>query len=243
MGALLAVQIVVTGICCGFYRVTPLEEGQGCIASPKHNWVGIYWLSATLLYTASFILALVRSFKSLEIKRLSYWKLMLRDGLNLYGAIWLVNMVNMLYWFIITPTGISDPVKTIVTSMAAVLTTSMTLRIILSVRGSLASGGSFAVSSTAHSHSRPSTHNISAHRPGGPQSNPVVSFQQPHQGTFTIGLDGKRDWVDDKNSESVGEGKEEFPRDHGHAVTDNGPIGVKVTIDTETDYEEAYRRK
>ncbi len=33
--------------------VTPLEEGQGCIAEPKANWVGIYWISATLLYTAS----------------------------------------------------------------------------------------------------------------------------------------------------------------------------------------------
>jgi hypothetical protein len=58
MGALFATQIVVTAICCGFYRVTPLEEGQGCIAEPKHNWVGLYWLSTTLLYTASFVLAL-----------------------------------------------------------------------------------------------------------------------------------------------------------------------------------------
>jgi hypothetical protein len=31
----------------------PLEEGQGCIAGPKANWVGIYWLSATLLYATS----------------------------------------------------------------------------------------------------------------------------------------------------------------------------------------------
>jgi len=31
----------------------PLLEGQGCIAGPKHNWVGIYWLAPTLLYTAS----------------------------------------------------------------------------------------------------------------------------------------------------------------------------------------------
>ena len=43
---------------------------------------------------------------------------MLRDGLNLYGAIWLVNMVNMLFWFIMKPTNgdlSTDPVKTIVT--------------------------------------------------------------------------------------------------------------------------------
>lgn len=31
----------------------PLEVGQGCIAGPKHNWVGIYWVGPTLLYTAS----------------------------------------------------------------------------------------------------------------------------------------------------------------------------------------------
>ena len=84
-----------------------------------------------------------RSFKSLAAKPLSYWKLMLRDGLNLYAAIWLVNMVNMIFWFVITPTGDIDPVRTIVTSMAAVLTTTMTLRIILSVRGSLKDGGSY----------------------------------------------------------------------------------------------------
>lgn len=74
MGALFAVQIVVTAVCCGFFRceldlqpiiirtcltshvfssAVPLEEGQGCIAGPKANWVGIYWLSITLLYTAS----------------------------------------------------------------------------------------------------------------------------------------------------------------------------------------------
>lgn len=58
---------------------------------------------------------------------------MLRDGLNLYGvcfsphfiihqltlfshqAIWLVNMVNMMFWFIMKSTGEDDPVKTIVT--------------------------------------------------------------------------------------------------------------------------------
>ena len=57
---------------------------------------------------------------------------MLRDGLNLYmvsqsfvvlpqmltpapKAVWLVNMVNMLFWFIIKPTGPEDPIRTIVT--------------------------------------------------------------------------------------------------------------------------------
>lgn len=62
------------------------------------------------------------------------WKLMLRDGLNLYGvrlpfspdcasltptatiqAIWIVNITNVLFWFIIRPTGDDDAVRTIVT--------------------------------------------------------------------------------------------------------------------------------
>jgi hypothetical protein len=82
----------------------PLKEGQGCIAGPKGNWVGIYWLSATLVYTASvsplmllivptcllntiqFALAVIRSYNSLQSKPLTPWKLMLRDGLNLYGV-------------------------------------------------------------------------------------------------------------------------------------------------------------
>ena len=62
-----------------------------------------------------FALALNRSIQSLKLKKLSPWKLMLRDGLNLYGAIWIVNMVNMLFWFIIKPTGPEDPIRTIVT--------------------------------------------------------------------------------------------------------------------------------
>jgi hypothetical protein len=93
---------------------------------------------------------------------------MLRDGLNFYGAIWIVNMVNMLFWFIMKPTGIDDSVKTIVTSMAAVLTTSMTLRIILSVRVTLVYGGSFAGASiAAASGTSRSTHVISTGRSHG----------------------------------------------------------------------------
>lgn len=143
-----------------FYRVMPLLEGQGCIAGPQANWVGIYWAAPTLLYTLTFGLALNRSIQSLQVKPLSPWKLMLRDGLNLYGAIWLVNMVNMLFWFIVRPTDDKDTIKTTVTSMAAVLTTTMTLRIILSVRGSLAQGGNYA-GSTVNSSNRGTTHNLS----------------------------------------------------------------------------------
>lgn len=74
MGALWAIQFVVTAVCCAFYfcasncdidparrlitifrppLAVPLKPGQGCIAGPRHTWVGIYWVAPTLLYTAS----------------------------------------------------------------------------------------------------------------------------------------------------------------------------------------------
>lgn len=237
MGALLATQIVVTAVCCAFYQVAPLDVGQGCIAEPKHKWVGVYWLAATLTYTASFALALRRSIQSLQVKQVTYWKLMLRDGLNLYGAIWLVNLINMLFWFIITPTGPEDPIRTIVTSMAAVLTTTMTLRIILSVRGSLASGGSYAVSSSSRpSRSAGTTHVISTNRQtGGVTTNPVLTIHQQLPATYNVPLaEGKgEEWVaeEDGNS-SLAEGKEGkegmFPPP--------APAGVTITVDTQTDY-------
>jgi len=242
MGGLLGLQIVVTAIACGFFRSTPLKEGQGCIASPKHNWVGIYWLSATLLYTASLTLAINRSLKSLQLKPISYWKLMLRDGLNLYGSIWAVNMVSMLFWFIITPTGPEDPIKTIVTSMAAVLTTSMTLRIILSVRGSLVSGGSFAVTSASNpSRSGGTTHVISASRRGDAATNPVLSLQ-PTPGTYAVPLEGKeRDWVAEYDGKSsVGDKEGAFDSPRSPVLVDNG---VKITVATETDYDGPFQAK
>ena len=71
MGALFALQVVVTAVCCGFYRgaptslapiqihdssliaAVPLLEGQGCISGIRHDWVGIYWVFPALLYTVS----------------------------------------------------------------------------------------------------------------------------------------------------------------------------------------------
>ncbi|GBE84897.1 hypothetical protein SCP_0700770 [Sparassis crispa] len=245
MSTLLLLQVVVTAVCCGFYQVTPLQVGQGCIAEPKHKWVGVYWLSATLLYTASFALALNRSFQSLNIKPISYWKLMLRDGLNLYGAIWLVNMVNMPFWFIITPTGPEDPIRTIVTSMTAVLTTTMTLRIILSVRGSLASGGTFAVSSSSRpTRSGGTTHVISTNRNvAGVTSNPVLTIHQV-PATYTVPLaEGKeQDWVGDTDGHSsLVEGKEGI-FSSPTAPIDKADIGVTITVDTETDFTRQYRQ-
>jgi hypothetical protein len=238
MGFLLAVQVVVTAVSCGFYFSVPLKEGQGCIAGPKHKWVGIYWVAPTLLYTVSFALALIRSFQSLAMKPLGLWKLMLRDGLNLYGAVWLVNMVNMLFWFIIKPTGEDDPIRTIVTSIAAVLTTSMTLRIVLSVRGSLEYGGSFA-----HTNASSSQNSRSVHISGRSAIHTNISTTQPH--TYTL-----------EDMRSKGEGEwhtktEPDWSDNKSNDTEVKPViletpknpGVKITVDKEIGYDQLPYRQ
>jgi len=247
MSLLFAAQVVVTAVCCGFYMNVPLLEGQGCIAGPKHNWVGVYWVAPTLLYAVSFGLALMRSIDSLKARPLSPWKLMLRDGLNLYGAIWAVNMVNMLFWFVIKPTDISDPVRTIVTSMAAVLTTSMSLRIVLSIRSSLDYGGSFALSGTSGAASsrggatNPNIHGLSAmsHSAGAPAPRPHQISTGAHatytldeiRGKPELAWDGDRD---DGDKSSVGAELKRGPGSYdAHA-------GVHITIDREIMHEHTY---
>ncbi|KAJ7784608.1 hypothetical protein B0H16DRAFT_1877030 [Mycena metata] len=230
MGSLFAAQVVVTGVACGFYRSVPLLDGQGCIAGPKANWVGIYWVAPTLLYTVSAILALNRSLGSLQAKPLSPWKLMLRDGLNLYGAIWIVNMVNMLFWFIMKPTNDADPIKTIVTSMAAVLTTSMSLRIVLGIRGTLSHGGSFALTgSTAPSNSSRATHVIST-RSGVPTNSTPHTYTLDDMRSKPEAVWGEADSKGAPNGDDKG-----FPIDDRAATPPN--IGVKVTIDREVGYD------
>ncbi|KDQ62395.1 hypothetical protein JAAARDRAFT_30299 [Jaapia argillacea MUCL 33604] len=238
MGGILALQVVITAICCGFYRSVPLDVGQGCIAGPKSNWVGLYWVAPTLLYTVSFGLAINRSLQSLQQKPMSPWKLMLRDGLNLYGAIWIVNMVNMLFWFIAKPTGIEDPIKTIVTSMAAVLTTSMTLRIILGVRGTLAQGGSFSGASSSAatgSTSHGTTHVLSRTTPAVNHTFQIGSRVGAQ--TYTIddmraGADKGGDWVDPAI-------------DTKSSMNDTKEVafepGVKITVNTEVEYDSFER--
>ncbi|KAF4617589.1 hypothetical protein D9613_005921 [Agrocybe pediades] len=245
MSGLFALQIVVTAIACGFYRSVPLLEGQGCIAGPKHAWVGIYWIAPTLLYTVSLALALKRSVDSLKQRPLSPWKLMLRDGLNLYGAIWIVNIANVLFWFIIKPDDAADPIRTIVTSMAAVLTTSMSLRIILSVRGTLEHGGSFALSGSTGATSSRTTHVISGARSGNHATN--ISTHTPH--TYT--LDELRtkpegEWpgadVDTKSSVHGADGIDGV-KNTGLNRSESDSVGVKITIDREIGYEGDPRYK
>ncbi|KIJ33860.1 hypothetical protein M422DRAFT_70334 [Sphaerobolus stellatus SS14] len=241
LGTLLLVQVCMMAVACGFYHVVPVRDpSQGCIAGPKHNWVGIYWVGPTLFFTTTFGLALARSFQSRAQRPIGLWKLMLRDGLNLYGAVWIVNMVNMLFWFIVTPTGPEDTIKTIVTSMAAVLTITMTMRIILSVRGTLVSGGSFAGSSSApssHSHSRSANiPGVAAARSTGTTGpvfsiNPVASQGRQAYNLEEINGKPEADWDHDGKSSVNGgvvEGKTEGLT--GAPEQESG-IGVKVTVE------------
>ncbi|KAG2135080.1 hypothetical protein BD769DRAFT_1627141 [Suillus cothurnatus] len=230
MWGLYAVQIVVTAICCGFYRSVHLEDGQGCIAGPLNNasWVGIYWLAPTLLYGTSFVLAALRSVKTLETRRVSYWRLMLRDGLNLYGAILLVNLVNVLFYFVMTPTGPTDPIKTIVTSMAAVLTTTI---------GDLANGGTFSISSHAASSSGANTNSLSGSgtRPRGGNH----TFTLGDMRDATVAVAGRKEggeWDADKSSVT--------PREETKAVlpiivedVDNG-----IPLDHQVEYDDGFPR-
>ncbi|KAJ8454300.1 hypothetical protein ONZ45_g19360 [Pleurotus djamor] len=152
------------------------------------------------------------------------------------------------------PTGIEDPVKTIVTSMAAVLTTSMTLRIILNIRGSLDYGGSF--SPTASSVGTSST--ASTARGGAVRSNihnPTNHTLSLHQlsvaghpaHTYTLdemrnGSKPEPEWNDPDAKVDV----------KGLNVGDITPTpqeseqtaeGVKITIAKEVGYDNAYGRK
>jgi hypothetical protein len=123
--------------------------------------------------------------------------------------------------------------------MAAVLTTSMSLRIILSVRGSLVQGGSFALSASTQTGSSRTTHVIST-RSGAAPTN--ISTHTPH--TYT--LDDMRsktetDWVDGKSSVNETEGKaailDPSHENDGERPTQN--VGVKITIDREIGYDQS----
>lgn len=113
--------------------------------------------------------------------------------------------------------------------MAAVLTASMTLRIILSVRGSLKMGGSFALSSSAAESSR------STQIASGRSGNPITGSAQPN--TFT--LDDLRtkpegEWVvpDNKSSINIADHKNNLVPVSREPVETT--MAVKVTIDRDT---------
>ena len=157
-------------------------------------------------------------------------------------------MVNMLFWFIVKPTDTSDTIKTTVTSMTAVLTVTMTLRIILAVRGGLARGGTFAGAwstssgSHSHSHSRGTATN--------PAPGSVLHIQSGSAPTYTIdGLNGKKQppgWpepvqgkaLETKEGRMLGEEGQEFERagEEERPVSPRVPVGlpgVQVTVQRE----------
>lgn len=85
----------------------------------------------------------------------------LRNGGGYYQTIFGINFVNVVYFFVTKPSNDADPLKIIVTSLATVLTSTMTMRVILLVRGSLAAGGSF------HGSSAPTSGNSASLSGGG----------------------------------------------------------------------------
>lgn len=127
-------------------------------------------------------------------------------------------------------------------SMAAVITTTMTLRIILSVRGSLFYGGSFAgvwPSSSTHTASRgiasarlppnaPSVLQIASNA----HSAPTYTIDGIHQKTERgwDGTEGKSDIVAENDNKPLD--SPEYDADYSKAP---GLQGVKITVDREID--------
>ena len=107
--------------------------------------------------------------------------------------------------------------------MTAVITTSMTLRIILSVRGSLVYGGTFSTTGNASSSSR-TTHVISTRSGDAPDLT-----SRAHAYT----LDDMRSKPDaDWSEPSMNDGKGILSR----TDTDEEQQGVRVTVDTQSGY-------
>lgn len=145
-------------------------------------------------------------------------------------------MANVCFWFIVKPTGADDPVKTIITSMAAILTTSMSLRIILCVRGSLDYGGTFGLSMGSTGTSSRTTHVISGSRSAHHPTN--ISTHNPH--TYT--LDDLRSKQEGDWATTDVDGKSSMPDDDpikgGFISSTDDNNGVKITIDQEINYDE-----
>ena len=129
-------------------------------------------------------------------------------------------------------------------SMAAVITTTMTLRIILSVRGSLFHGGSFAgvwPSSSTHTASRGIA---SARAPPNAPSVLQIASNGHSAPTYTIdgirqktergwdGTEGKSDILAVAENDHKPLDSPEYDADYSKAP---GLQGVKITVDRETD--------
>jgi hypothetical protein len=134
-------------------------------------------------------------------------------------------------------------------SMAAVLTTTMTMRIILSVRGSLVSGGSFAGSSAgSHSNSSTSRNTHGLRTNPTATANSVLNINSHPNQTYTIneistkGAKGDDAWINNDGKSSVIDTKGDaiFPNDQPISAENPNGLDVKITVDTETDYGARY---
>ena len=120
--------------------------------------------------------------------------------------------------------------------MAAVLTTTMTMRIILSVRGSLVAGGTFS-GSYSGSHSTGTGSRATRSNPAH-TANSVLNINSHPNQTYTIGEIGKQGVkVDSDGKSSVLDSKGEHVQDHN-----NGALDVKITVDTEVEYDTRYEK-
>jgi len=126
--------------------------------------------------------------------------------------------------------------------MAAVLTTTMTMRIILSVRGSLVAGGSFS-GSYSGSHTTGSGSRATRSNPAHTANSVLNISSHPNQ-TYTVGGIGKQGAkVDSDGKSSVLDSKVEHVYDDSHVVPDNnGALDVKITVNTEVEYDSRYEK-
>jgi len=131
-------------------------------------------------------------------------------------------MANMLFWFLIKTTGPEDPIRTITTSMTVVLTTSMTLRIILAIRGPLQDGGILDLSNITSS--APAGRSvIQTHFSIAPQN---IDLGHMHTDKPVWASQKEQEWADNKSSVTGIEVKPD--------VLDSNP-GIQVTVDHEVD--------
>ncbi|SRR6266851_3726514 len=178
-------------------------------------------------------------------------------------------MVNVLFWFIVklqSTNPNADSIKTIVTrydvplfndrsrtqalhpcSMAAVITTTMTLRIILSVRGPLHDGGSFAGVWSSNTVAQSATRGIASAR--APTNAPSVLQITSHTHTApTYTIDGigqktEHGWDGTEGKTEVLSLPENDHKSYGSPMNDSeyeagfakapGLPGVTITVDRE----------
>lgn len=183
---------------------------------------------------------------------------MLRDSLNLYLAIFMIHLTNVIFFFAmpLSPSSVlgfatddpslqlEDPVKTLVSSMAVVLTAGMTMRVILGVRSGLGRGGVYAGNSTGSGGSGGSGTGGSGSGLGGVRSarGPTYTLDEINLRAAAAAEQKPEAAWDGGEAKAVPAGLEEF---NNRGAKLNAPVpgygseGVKITVDREVDYDGA----